>query len=37
MAISLEKGQQISLTKAAGPSLSTVRMGLGWDAAQAPE
>ncbi|MFC6619395.1 TerD family protein [Deinococcus radiophilus] len=37
MAISLEKGQQISLTKAAGPSLSTVRMGLGWDAAQAPK
>lgn len=32
MALSLQKGQQISLTKEAGPSLSTVRMGLGWDA-----
>lgn len=37
MPISLEKGQQISLAKAAGPSLTTVRMGLGWDAAQAPK
>ncbi|SMB88423.1 TerD family protein [Deinococcus hopiensis] len=32
MALSLQKGQQISLIKEAGPSLSTVRMGLGWDA-----
>lgn len=32
MPISLKKGQQISLAKEAGPSLSTVRMGLGWDA-----
>jgi len=32
MALSLQKGQQISLVKEAGPSLSTVRMGLGWDA-----
>ncbi|CAM3697229.1 TerD family protein [Deinococcus frigens] len=32
MPISLKKGQQISLVKEAGPSLSTVRMGLGWDA-----
>ncbi|GHG26256.1 tellurium resistance protein TerZ [Deinococcus indicus] len=32
MPISLQKGQQISLAKEAGPSLQTVRMGLGWDA-----
>lgn len=32
MGISLQKGQQISLAKEAGPSLSSVRMGLGWDA-----
>lgn len=32
MPISLQKGQQISLAKEAGPSLSTVQMGLGWDA-----
>ncbi|THF71612.1 TerD family protein [Deinococcus sp. Arct2-2] len=32
MAISLQKGQQISLAKEAGPSLGKVRMGLGWDA-----
>ncbi|MFB9994541.1 TerD family protein [Deinococcus oregonensis] len=32
MAISLQKGQQISLAKEAGPSLGRVRMGLGWDA-----
>lgn len=32
MAISLQKGQQISLAKEAGPSLSAVFMGLGWDA-----
>ncbi|OLV17865.1 TerD family protein [Deinococcus marmoris] len=31
MPISLKKGQQISLTKEA-PGLSSVRMGLGWDA-----
>ncbi|PYE50003.1 TerD family protein [Deinococcus yavapaiensis] len=31
MAVSLSKGQQISLTKTAGPSLTRVRMGLGWD------
>lgn len=37
MAISLEKGQKISLAKTAGPALSTVCMGLGWDAAQAPK
>ncbi|WP_414657792.1 TerD family protein [Deinococcus sp. VB343] len=32
MPISLEKGQKISLSKEAGPSLSSVVMGLGWDA-----
>ncbi|UBV44623.1 tellurium resistance TerZ family protein (plasmid) [Deinococcus taeanensis] len=31
MAISLEKGQTISLAKTAGTSLTEVRMGLGWD------
>lgn len=34
MPISLQKGQQISLAKEAGPSLSSVVMGLGWDAAR---
>lgn len=32
MAISLSKGQKISLSKEAGPQLSEVCMGLGWDA-----
>ena len=32
MAISLQKGQKISLTKEAGASLRTIVMGLGWDA-----
>ena len=31
MPISLQKGQQISLAKEAGPRLGVVRMGLGWD------
>ncbi|KQR31792.1 TerD family protein [Deinococcus sp. Leaf326] len=31
MPISLQKGQQISLAKEAGPRLDLVRMGLGWD------
>jgi tellurium resistance protein TerZ len=31
MPISLQKGQQISLAKEAGPRLGLVRMGLGWD------
>jgi tellurium resistance protein TerZ len=31
MALSLSKGQQISLTKTIGKSLTSVRMGLGWD------
>lgn len=34
MAISLQKGQKISLEKEAGQSLSRVIMGLGWDAAK---
>lgn len=37
MPISLEKGQKISLAKEAGSQLSVVRLGLGWDAAQAPK
>jgi tellurium resistance protein TerZ len=32
MAVSLSKGQKVSLTKRDGGSLSRVRMGLGWDA-----
>lgn len=32
MSVSLTKGQQVSLTKGGGESLSRVRMGLGWDA-----
>lgn len=31
MPVSLQKGQQISLAKEAGPRLGLVRMGLGWD------
>jgi tellurium resistance protein TerZ len=34
MAVSLQKGQKISLNKEAGTTLSRVVMGLGWDAAQ---
>lgn len=34
MAISLAKGQKISLDKEAGTSLSKITMGLGWDVAQ---
>lgn len=33
MTVSLSKGQRVSLTKAAGGTLTLVRMGLGWDAA----
>jgi tellurium resistance protein TerZ len=33
-AVSLRKGQTVSLTKNTGGSLTQVRMGLGWDAAQ---
>ena len=32
MSVSLSKGQQVSLTKAGGGTLSKVRLGLGWDA-----
>ncbi|MEV8512044.1 TerD family protein [Dactylosporangium sp. NPDC051484] len=32
MSVSLQKGQTVSLTKASGPTLTKVRMGLGWDA-----
>lgn len=35
MAISLQKGQKISLEKEAGGALDRVIMGLGWDAAKA--
>lgn len=34
MAISLAKGQKISLDKEAGGALSRITMGLGWDVAQ---
>lgn len=34
MAISLAKGQKISLSKEAGGALSNIVMGLGWDVAQ---
>jgi tellurium resistance protein TerZ len=34
MAISLAKGQKISLEKEAGSSLTSIIMGLGWDVAQ---
>lgn len=37
MAVSLGKGQRISLEKTGGGGLSKVRMGLGWDPAQAPQ
>ncbi len=36
MSISLSKGQGISLSKTAGSTLSRVRLGVGWDAVQAP-
>ncbi|MDO9423102.1 MAG: TerD family protein [Methylobacter sp.] len=36
MAINLQKGQKISLSKESGDALSKVVMGLGWDAKQAP-
>ncbi|MFC6066312.1 TerD family protein [Streptomyces ochraceiscleroticus] len=34
MSVNLNKGQQISLSKSDGGTLSVVRMGLGWQAAQ---
>ncbi|MEQ1528639.1 MAG: TerD family protein [Methylococcales bacterium] len=36
MAISLQKGQKISLAKESGGALNKVVMGLGWDAKAAP-
>lgn len=36
MAINLQKGQKISLSKESGGALSKVVMGLGWDAKAAP-
>ncbi len=33
MSVNMAKGQQISLSKADGSALSSVRMGLGWQAA----
>ncbi|MCI3240627.1 TerD family protein [Streptomyces spinosisporus] len=35
MSVNLSKGQQISLSKSDGSALSSVRMGLGWQAAPA--
>jgi tellurium resistance protein TerZ len=35
MGVSLSKGQSLPLTNAAGGGLGTVRMGLGWDSADA--
>lgn len=35
MAVNLQKGQKISLEKEAGGTLSQVKMGLGWDVANA--
>jgi tellurium resistance protein TerZ len=32
MSVSLRKGETVSLVKTAGPALTRVRMGLGWDA-----
>ncbi|WP_072688280.1 TerD family protein [Rhodococcus marinonascens] len=34
MSVNLSKGQQVSLTKPGGATLTQVRMGLGWDAAK---
>ena len=31
MALSLQKGQQISLAKTSGTTLTTVRLGVGWE------
>ncbi len=37
MAINLQKGQKISLSKEAGGNLTQVKLGLGWDVAQDPK
>ncbi|EEK10535.1 hypothetical protein STRSA0001_1036 [Streptococcus salivarius SK126] len=34
MAVNLQKGQKISLSKEAGGTLTQMKMGLGWDVAQ---
>lgn len=37
MAVSLQKGQKISLDKEAGTALTRIKMGLGWDVASTPK
>ena len=37
MAVSLQKGQKISLSKEAGGTLTKVKLGLGWDVSQVPQ
>jgi len=37
MAVSLQKGQKISLSKEAGGELTQVKLGLGWDVFQGPQ
>ena len=37
MAVSLQKGQKISLSKEAGGELTQVKLGLGWDVSQVPQ
>ena len=37
MAVSLQKGQKISLDKEAGTALTRIKMGLGWDVAFTPD
>ena len=37
MAVNLQKGQKISLSKEAGGELTQVKLGLGWDVAQGPQ
>lgn len=37
MAVNLQKGQKISLNKEAGGALTQVKLGLGWDVAQASQ
>lgn len=37
MAVSLSKGQRVSLEKNGGGGLSKIRMGVGWDPVVAPK
>lgn len=37
MAISLQKGQKVSLTKSDGRKLAKIMVGLGWDAVEQPQ